>query len=418
MVEITNELGHLPATQAYLDFGLEQLQSINKRFDSWIAQQSFVNEGGSQFGYIAVKGTSEGTNHKHEECQDRIEWDLRFLDGVTNKALSDALLHEKRYPNITTFNSKPQIFDTADYIQIGVTNGERGWVKNGEFPANVRADFDYDVHKEDIHKPLPIIGIQTDVKREALAGFEAAYQWQCFRAMAVASSSFVEGQIDKEIKDKIGPQGLAFSDYLRSRTHNVYTLLVQLLPDNRLEEREPAALKSHYSPGTLEGALALELDHLIHHNFGERALHKERPIYIANGSPIEVITTENGYDALIKLNISAYGYSKDEDAKSAIEQQLKKYFNVELKENSDIDFVLELKDAHLIEKAIKEGQTNTKIHKFARGLGDALRFVYEVSDKWYGEKAKDLETEYKRMVDEKKAAHFSGLKEMFSGLDL
>ena len=134
MINHTNKLSNIPATQAYVDFGLKQVRAINKRFRSWLTQQSFADSVvSSEFVRMIVSGCSDCKDIDSEESPDRIQWDLRFSDEVKINAISDALLHEHRYPDITTFNSKPQIFDTSDYIQISVRNGERGWVKTGEF---------------------------------------------------------------------------------------------------------------------------------------------------------------------------------------------------------------------------------------------------------------------------------------------
>jgi len=408
MIEYANKLKTLPATQAYVDFGLKQVEAINNRFKVWHIQQSFAGRTSSSiFERMTVKGHSND-----REYDDKIEWDLQFSRKVRNKDLADALLHEHRIHDITTFNSKPTLFDSADYIQISVTNGEKGWVEKGEFPINVHIGKDYHLQSDNPHETPTDIAIQTNVRREALAGFEVAYQWQCFRAMALASSVFVSSQLVNESKDIIDDDS---GRHMRSRKENVYPLFLELLPNLKLENTQ-LALKSFYKPGTLEGALALELEHAIHHQFGVTKTGEVRPIYQIKGYPIGITQTSKGYDALMSFDVQTFskglsrGPKDDEQVRLVIENQLVKHFAIKLKNPYEMQVAFALKDAHQVEQAIQEGVTNTKIHEFAEKFRDTLNYINTSLDRWYNAEAPNLKKTYEKAIDDARNKHFLALK--------
>lgn len=202
MVDIKNTLSKLPATQAYVDFGLDVVEAINARYDVWLSEQSFAADVvPSQFEKMVVDGNSEQHSYQGEDCQDQVSWNLSFSDKVKNKPLSDALLHAKRLPKISEHNSEPGIFDTADYFEIRVHNSEHGWVKEGTFPKNPHTRLEFD-DKEGFPPKIKkrYVPVFTDIRRDALAGFEAAHQWQKFRAMAATCVDFLAEQMKAEFE--------------------------------------------------------------------------------------------------------------------------------------------------------------------------------------------------------------------------
>jgi hypothetical protein len=417
MVEHENKLSKFPETQVYVDFGLEQVEAINARHDSWIAEQTFADDAvPSQFERMVVDGHSE-FDLMGKKSQDRLKWNLYFPNEVKkNQALSNALLHVKRLPDVTTFNSKPQLFDTSDYIHIDVYNGERSWVKTGDFPVNVHVEENYDAILSGINNP-PKIALQTDIKREALAGFEAAHQWQKFRAMAVTCTDFLIEQLGaewdaREIEDDHMKRYDA-SQHHRSRRENVFPLYVELLPDVRIEEG-PTALKQFYRPGVLEAAVALELEHSINHSHGSHETGGVRPISYMHAFPIEITSDNDGksYDARIKFDIHSKGYLREDEnnkVRTEIEKQLGKHYDVKLKDPGRLEVVLEVKDAYIVEQALKDGATDTVIHTWAQGFGDALRYTNDLLREWRDEMAPALKEEYLATVNRGKDTHFASL---------
>jgi len=403
MVDYENELANLLSTKNYVDFGIAEVGRVNDKFRSWLAQQSFAGKTiSSEFEKVIVGGYSDYTGDDKREWPDKIQWNLRFADKIEDKGLSDALFREKRYSNIPppNTNSKPQLFSTADYIEVRVTNGERGWVKKGEFPVNIRIEENYDTEDR---VPLDI-PIQTDVRREALAGFESAHQWQKFRAMAEISSYFIKGQLADERKN--------VTDYdseqdMRSRIENVYPFFLQLLPNTE----GALALKPFYKPGVLEGALALGLEHAVYHQFGSK--FKGRPIYTVKGHPIETTQTNNGYDALMSFDVQMSNSGRDdEEVRVAIENQLAKHYAIRLETPTKMMVALELKDAHNVAQQIRNNAIDTKLHKFTRNFRDALKYTNDALRTWHGE-IPVLKKEYEERINYAREAHFSTLGKKF-----
>jgi len=433
MVTVENKFKDLPETEAYVGFGRIQVERINDQFDEWLAQQSFVDDAfPSRFEEMIVKGSSE-QNLLGKKSQDNVEWDLRFAEKNKHKGLENALLHIKRYDNKPAFNSKPRIFSTADYFQITVKNGERGWVKTGEFPINVRSEPDYEtinkripeqfivgVNKMPDERKIPPIGIYTDIRRDAIAGFDDALQWQKFRAMAITCSGIVKKILGNESKQRIkkneGKLNYNAHQHARSRNENVWPLFVQLLPYASLDNG-PTALKQFYKPGALEGVLALELEHAISHNHGSRETGGYRPIQYARGRPIEISKTNSGYDALMKFKVqtTSYGLEEDEQIRTAIEEQLREHYTIEVKTPTKMEVAYVLKDAHKTEQAIREGNDDTELHKFARNFGDAIRYTTKALDSWREKEMPALEEKYKSTVTEARANHFLALESQLSG---
>lgn len=412
MVPHENKLSQFPAAQSYLDFGLEQVDAINQRYDAWIALQSFAEDAiPSRFERMVVEGSSEQHDLHLKPYTDHVTWDLRFPQDVKNKDLSNALLQEHRLPEMTTFNSAPRIFDTADYIHVRVENGERGWVKTGTFPETVHLGNEW-INQ---HNPLEgqrVIPIQTSIRREALAGFEAAYQWQKFRAMAVSCADHIEAQLSIEWSN-LTVKKYEDGENMRSRKETAYPFFVQMLPDTRLEEG-PTALKSFYRPGALEGALALELEHATTRNFGSNR-RESRPIYLMRGSPIEITKTEQGYDAVMKFMVQIHGYSpkgdeETEPLKLAVQEQLQKHYTLTAENPTTYNITFLLKDAHQVEESIITGAKDTELHKFTQRLIGSLTLTEEALSAW-NKGMPELSAQYDEMVRSARATYFNGLGE-------
>ncbi|MBW3018586.1 hypothetical protein KY329_00165 [Candidatus Woesearchaeota archaeon] len=401
MVTHENEFEKFPKTQAYVDFGLEQVEAINARFRDWLSKQSFA-DGAAPSEYVHMK---VGGTVNHSEYNDAIRWELEFPEK-TGK-LGDVLLHEHRYPVQVTFNAKPDIFSSVSDIQIRVHNGEKGWVEEGAFPQNIRDDKDYDAYLKKPRKPFPLKPIQTDVRREALAGFEAAYHWQCYRAMAVTCCDFLLEMLKRECEelDEISKtmdrtQKHEAQDSMRDRREITRRLFVEALPD--------IGLPSVYRPGTLETALALEIQNATAANHGPHDLEK-RPIWYPKATPTQIVATPAGYDALMSLNLSGFSYDEDKDEKATalIVEQLGKHFDVEFAPKRHLLVSFKFPDAHTIADAIREGSTDTLLHRRVQDFCDALRETNAVSRIWYKEDMPVLEANYRQRVDEARAKRLS-----------
>ncbi|MFA6461998.1 MAG: hypothetical protein WCV90_07070 [Candidatus Woesearchaeota archaeon] len=412
MIPYENKLSQFPPTQSYVDFGLEQVEAINQRYDAWIARQSFAEDAvPSRFERMVVEGSSEQHDFHLKPSVDHVTWDLRFPQKVKIKDLDNALLHEHRLPEMTTFNSAPRIFDTANYIQVRVENGERGWVKTGTFPENVHLGNEW-INKDNVREGQRVIPIQTSIRREALAGFEAAYQWQKFRAMAVSCADHIGAQLAIEWGN-LAAKKYKDGENMRSRKDAAYPFFVQMLPDTRLEEG-PTALKSFYRPGALEGALALELEQATTRNFGSNE-GESRPIYLMRGSPIEITKTDQGYDAVMKFMVQIHGYfpkgdGEIEPLKLAVQEQLQKHYTLTAEDPTTYNMTFVLRDAHLVDQAIRTGAKDTELHKFAKRLGNDLLLTEQALGTWH-KGMPGLKAQYDEMVSSARATYFNGLGE-------
>ncbi|MBU1111657.1 MAG: hypothetical protein ABIG93_01700 [archaeon] len=419
MVTVENKFKDLPETGAYVGFGKIQVQRINESFETWLVEQLFADKVlPSRFETLIVSGMSE-----HQEYDDKVQWDLRFSEQVDHEGLGNALLHEKRYDNEKVFNSQPRIFSTADYFQITVRNGEKGWVKTGKFPINVRSEPNHDAIMKAIgidsivdERKIPPIGIYTDTRRDAVAGFDAALQWQKFRAMATGSLEVMKRQFNAEIEErkKLFQDGSVdrhdIMQHARSRSENVLPFFIQLLPHPGITD-SPTSLQPNYLPGALEATLALELEHAIYHQHGLGQDSDVRPISYVQGRPIIIRPNRNGYDAIMRFGAYQFNYITEdkEQVLAAVETELKKYFDVKLSPSFDIDVTLEMSDAHKIDQAIKEGNDNTKLHKWARDFGDAIRYADAAIRSWNKTERPALEQRYESIISEARTTHFSGL---------
>lgn len=172
----------------------------------------------------------------------------------------------------------------------------------------------------------------------------------------------------------------------------------------------------------LEATVASEIEHTMYHQHGLDKTAGNRPISWATASPIEIISEDGGesYDARIKLNVHTFSHlnkSKDEYGKiqRTIEQELKKHYNVKLKSLSDMEVVLEIKDAHLVEQTIRDGATDTVIHTWAAGFGDALRYTKKLLWEWDSVAEPAMKEEYLQSLNRGKEDHFGALGAMISG---
>jgi|GEM_PF-2921375 len=412
MVTVKNELSRFPTTQTYVDFGLAQVERMNSRFREWVTNQTFASQAEeSLVAEMVVRGSSESYDQEHKPYSDRVEWSLHFPKKVENKNLDHALLvepiHNKnRLPDGTTFNSAPQIFPVADYVGVSVYNGEQGWVKKGEFPVNVHLEM-AQVNPDNIREGMKQIPVQTDIRREALARFEAAYQWQRFRAMAVSSVGYLEDYLKREWQNLPEKErNWEAGEWMRSRKQTAYEFWVAMLPDTRREEG-PTALKSFYHPGALEAVLALELEKTVVPNFGGR--RENRVLSSILGSPIEIIPTSAGYDAFMKFRVTllnSFDVDKDETLKPLVQELLGKHYTVEVQTPTQYNFTFEIKDAHRVEEEIRNGSETSSLRTEASKLVDNLRIVYEALNQWHEQKMPALQADYETRVAIDKTNHF------------
>jgi hypothetical protein len=418
MVTFENELGDkIPETETYFRFGIKHVYSVNEKYLKWLAQQSFADDAfPSEFEEMVLSG-EEG----------RVQWQMDFAKKVENKELGDKLLHvtllqKERQPNISHFGSKPNVFDTANYIYFNVSKGGKDWVKTGMFTNNLHIEEDYDAiptHERVRGKKAPLIPIHTFTKEDALNGFNAALEWQKYRSMATTCADFLEAKLKKEHKeawenyDKAGdPEGNVQYDLgqrLRYQKERANELFLHLLP-NTLHEDTPSALKTFYRPGALEATLALELGRGV---YTDHVINKEldiHPIHMIRGSPIEITETEEGYDAVMKFSLSTrghnYGNGEDEETRKLLETALSKQYNVSLTATDQMHFTFELKDAHLIDQAIREGKTDTELHQMSRGLVDTLIKTDASLKEWYKTRVPEIEQDHQQSFANQRAAYF------------
>jgi hypothetical protein len=421
MVTVKNELeSKIPESETYFRFGLKHLDRINEKYQTWLAQQSFADDAfPSEFEEMVLSGE-----------KDRVQWELQFTKKVENKKLSDKLLHvtshqKQRQPNISHHGSKPNVFDTADYVHFTVSKGGQNWVTTGMFTDHRHVEQDYNAvpTQERVRgKEVPLIAVHTFTKEDALNGFNAALEWQKYRSMAVTCADILETKLKKEhetawndydkSKDPEGNASYDIGQRLRYQKERVSELFLSLLP-NTLHEDTPEALKTFYRPGALEATLALEIDkgvdtdHVINR---ELDIH---PIYSISGSPTEITETEEGYDAVMKFNLRIrghnYGNEEDEEARKLLETTLRKQYNVNLTATDEMHFTFELKDAHLIDQAIREGSTDTELHQISRGLVDTLRKTDAALKEWYKTRVPAIQETYRQSFTNEKTAYFQAL---------
>jgi hypothetical protein len=413
MITVKDKSKDVPS-EVYIKFGLEQTDLINVKFDSWLAQQTFARKCiDSHYSNLVFDPQSEYCTFEGEKYPDKLEWQLSFAEEIkTNEDdLSAALLHEKRLPSIITFNSAPNIFDTANYVHVSVSNGERGWVKEGKFPVNVHI-IENDENGTGHLEKRPV---HTDIQRDALTGFNAAYEWQKFRAMASASPDVLQNEISNkwnELHGKINTgkiNGHEVHDRMRSCMKTAYPILVGLLPDTRLENG-PSSLKQFYFPGALEGTLAFELEDFVYQTFGFNP--ELKPIYNVKGNPIEITGNSKKYEALMKLGLNVFGFNVNdwEKLKPIIERKLSKDYNVEFKSPNEMEVIFQVENAQKIAEAIREGDLDTSFHKSIRNFGNALTNTTSLIKSWGEIAMPNLERRYERLIDLARVKFFQGLE--------
>jgi hypothetical protein len=403
MVQVINELtdkSKISAAKAYAAFGKKQVEVINKRLGKWLSQQSFAKGAPNpKYGSMKISGTSDGTL-LGRETQDNVEWDLRFKDQLDDKlgcswitsGFNDGVLHIKRLPDVEKHNSSPQLFKTVNYIQVRVSNGERGWVETGTFPKNTHIEQRLEDEEKLTYRRVPVF---TNIKQDAQAGFRAAEEWAKFRTMAVASKGYIEDRLKKEW-EKVG------NDYdanrrMRSRTETALPLMLQFLPDT-LVQKGPSSLQLFYEPGVLEATAALELEKL----HGRCIFH---------GLPIEISPIQGGesYDAVFSLSIGINPLP--ETARAIVGRELGKYFDINMENLKELRFRFPIKDAHKVSTAIYEGRENTPLHTQTRALVDAIKVFYQTTYSWSSEQLPVLKKGYEAMVEGAMQEHFGRMEQ-------
>ncbi len=420
MIEIENRLARHPATQAYVDFGLTHLELNNREFLYWLTKQTFAEEGRSaEFTHMEVDGNADyipfpQISGPPLDCPDSVEWQLSFADkpkrpSFRERPFDKALLHEDRLPDdLVTFNSAPNIgISTRDYINFSVSDGTKGWVKRGEFPVGIRAVDRMVIDEEEGPTgERKLVGIQTDFRREAIAGFKAAHEWQKFRSMATSCSDYVMGALKAEAEKIHGPMDVAKLEKIDrrgARLERVCSLFVSLLPDTRLESG-PSALKQFYRPGILEGAFSLGMETYIE---GNNSL-----LFNSKGRPIEVVGTEESYDTTFTIDgrFCKQELSEDERTRSLLQDKLAKHYDITpLPKGLRLKFRLE--NAHLVEQQLKEGADNTDLHRFIENIGYALQESGRLATVWYEEREPDAKASYRATEDSLRMSHFERLEQ-------
>jgi len=403
----------------YIEFGKNRTTSINQQVIDWLEEQSFKKKApSSRFGTIEIKGDSEG-----------IEWDLRFehqIDRSLNfkstpeKSLSDALLHVKRLPDLREYNNEPRNFSTADYIQIGISFKEKGWIGEGKFPKGVFMA-PKTIYENTNNPKIIDIPAFKDTKKQAEAAFIAAREWAKFRTMTVACSDYIIEQLEQERKDlserhkKIpfnGDELYNLKELRRSRIERTIPLMLELLPDTRIQTGT-TSLKSYYEPGFLEAVVALEMEKATSAQFGKKSNYL--PVILAKGSPIEIISNpkiKNGYDAIMSFVINSYGDFKDKKIKEIIEKELQKYFDIKIQNDRyNLKIGLHIPDAYKIRAQINEGSQETYLHKQIRSLVDVLTETCKMSRLWEEVQMPVLKAASEGMVKAGKEAYFGRLEQ-------
>jgi hypothetical protein len=118
MVEVTNKFENIPATDVYVDFGLEQIVRSNERFLLWAQHQAFLAgasleeiRGTHFFSHLTVGGNAQTHDYILPESSDSVNWNIRFAAETDNGGLDNALSQEWRlrsFPSFSTFNSAPR----------------------------------------------------------------------------------------------------------------------------------------------------------------------------------------------------------------------------------------------------------------------------------------------------------------------
>lgn len=422
MIKVVNELVEkrgLTAAQVYTDFGLQQLSKVNAQTERWLAGQAFAEYAPSPlYNKMEVTGFSNDRLHSIGEVSDKVEWELEFAyqlpdmfkSSWTESAFHHGLLHIDQLPNLSKYNSAPGIFDTSDYIQISVFNGERGWVERGEFPTNVHVRKGSEIIEGE-RGFIPRLkktetAVFTSIKRDAEAGFSAAREWAKFRTMALAASGYLFDRLRGEWEETTDWNG---ERTMRDRSERTFEVMLGLLPDTTIRSG-PAALKRYYEPGILEATVALELERGISSNLGRD--NRPRPFYGVKGSPIEVTNIPGKtlqYDAMISLNLPVRSFLDDEAVRGKLEREAGKYFDVTTN-SKGLNVKLHIPNAHEVRAAIAEGKEDTILHRQTRGLIEMTHSIALLSHSWTYEQVPVLEEGYKAMIEAGKAKHFERLE--------
>ena len=402
------------AASVYSDFGAKQLLRVNYQVDSWLCKQAFMR--GRQlkgvFSGLSISGVSDDPSHK-----DSVQWELRFGDVLDARfgwlspmnALDNALLHVKRLFKDIGNDVGPRVFTTANYIQIEVSDGKRGWVSDGLFPKGVQ-------RKRGVRLGDCVVSgvaedfMYTDTRKDAVAGFDAAREWAKFRTMAVSSSGYVIDKLKAEQKAVFGG-GIDAGNLIRSRIEAAVPLMLNFLPDTRLRSGA-GSLRSYYEPGVLEGELALGLEKGIIPQYGGRT---DSPIYIIKGNPVNIISVpgRDAYDANFSFDVSLVGGRGGDDkvSRRIIQNQLEKYFSVDVISPSKMRIGFYVPNAHKVGEKIVGGSDTTFLQLQANALVDSLGHVSNSLKSWDNEQMPVLKKGYDAMVETGKEVHFGRLEQ-------
>jgi hypothetical protein len=307
------------------------------------------------------------------------------------------------------------LFHPVNYFDVRVNCPQKGWVTQGGFPSKAHISARLK-NPEAGELDLVAVPVFTDTRRDAEAGFMAAFDWAKFRTMAVACKDYIFEKLNEEGQKLIGlgEKGYWPLQLFRSRVEATIPLMLGFFPDTRRVNGK-TALRPYYTPGVLETTLALILQEGITPAYGNR--EGDYPIGSAKSFPAEIdvaVGKRQVYDMTFPVKLHTYFDStgKDETQKSLLTQALGKYFDIDFTEVNNPVVRIHVKDAAKVREEILAGAQDTSLHSQTYALLGSLKQVNSLSRSWRDEQQPTLETGYKVMIEAGKRAHFGRLDRM------
>lgn len=371
------------------------------------------------FDGLRISGFSDDKSER--EDSDSVHWQMEFSSqvkdgdswidtGFDHGMVSAGIPSFGRRSTMEKYGSAPSMSTSLNWVEVRVSNDERGWVAKGSFPKAPRI-IDKDISDEgEMSKYVPI-GVFTDIRRDAKAGFKVAREWAKFRTMAVESRDFLFGKLKDEYKGKVEHNE---RQLMRSRCETANSLMIQFLP-NTLTSKKRNSLRDFYVPGVLEAEVALELEKGIYPKHG--VSESSFPISYIRADPVEVSSIgKNGkYSAVFPFRMYSCSSLLDDEISSSIVQNVldkNKYSNIRLGGKS-IDAKIYVPDVGRVMSEILEGSDDTVLHREAYKVVDAVKEIYSFSNGWR-EYNSSLKSKLEKIERDEKVSHFSKLGEILS----
>jgi hypothetical protein len=431
MLKSVNKLvtrNKIPAAAVYSDFGVQQVNTINNNVVGWLKQQAFADSAPNPtYGEVEVKGDT----YKFDSRKlDELSWDLRFEDqreedinqDQPGEAFIRARVCGERFPILVSQNSAPKLSAGLNHFKIGVQNGESGWVKEGTFPKNVYLREELKDTGVSIEPSSWIqIPTYTDIRRDAKVGFRAAEDWARFRTMGLVAIEPTIAQLREEYQRTNGItdgyEKYNAQELMKSRIGQTLALVLGSIPDVRKGARGPTSLQTYYSPGVLETSLVLALEKGL--LYSQQSKKEDvTPFFMICAHPVAIFSghrRRREYDALFTYDVNSFGpIEEDETIRSAIEGNLQKYFDVDVKSPTNLTVRFHLSNARSLGEDIKKGNRDTRLHSEVAAFIDAMQGVYRANNSWPGNEDA-LRTNYELLVTENKRSHFGRLEQIFKG---